>query len=156
MYTDAPDPGAGFLSVNIITIIILLAIPIFYYNRLAVNTSLLTLVMIACIGGSIVFGFIIHAAFNTRYSIDESTLAIRNGHILKAELELEEIRDIGTVSFNRQTFGTAFNMRGYCNRFIGGVRILTDDLVIYLSPTDPVEWIEELERRRGKTAVGRG
>ncbi|GEM_PF-3050593 len=155
MYTDAPDPGAGFLSVNIITIIILFAIPILYYNRLAANTSLLILVLIACIGGSIVSGFIIHAALNTRYSMDESTLTVRNGHILRAEFTLEDIRDIRPVSFNRQTFGTAFSLRGYCNRFIGGVRISTDDLVIYLSPSDPAALIEELDRRRGKAAVER-
>lgn len=148
MYVDEPAAGFGFVALNIVTMLILVALPIVFYRRLAGNAGLVALVVIACAGGVVLIGLVMHAIFDTVYTIDEEVLGVRCGVLLKGEYRLDDIHDIGRVSFNNQAFGSALHLKGYCTRFTDGVTFHAAGEKVYLSPKDPGRFIAELERRR--------
>lgn len=149
MYYDNPSPGIGYLILNIAAIIVMVLIPILFRERLAEKPGLTPFIIVICAAGAIVFGIIIHASFNTTYSIEDGSLELKNGILLKGEYEIDDIESVDKTAFNFQTFGSAFNLRGHCNRFTGGVKVSTGNRVIYISPADPDAFIAELRKRKG-------
>lgn len=148
MYIDEPAAGIGFVTLNILTMLILVALPIVFYRRLAGSAGTMTLVVIACAVGVVFIGLVMHAIFNTTYTIDDGVLRIRSGVLLKGQYRLADIHDIGRTPFNNQAFGGALRLKGYCTRFTNGVIFHAAGDIVYLSPNDPAKLIEELERRK--------
>lgn len=148
MYVDTPNPGWGFVLLNIVFIAVMIFIPSFIIWRgFSYRRILLVLVIIVCFGGLLTFSVILHSLFHTEYTITSTSLILKNGILLRGKYELDTIDEIRLVRFNQQTFGTAFHLRGYCNRFFKGIRIEAGDKVIFISPGDRETFAAELRKR---------
>ena len=108
----------------------------------------MALVVVACAVGVVFIGLVMHAIFNTAYTIDGGVLRVRCGILLKGEYRLADIHDVGRTPLSNQAFGSALRLKGYCTRFTNGVIFHAAGDIVYLSPKDPAGFIAELERRK--------
>jgi len=154
MYIDSPKPGFGFISVIIIAIAVMIIIPIAFRRNPANSSAMAVFIIIVCAGGVIVFGMILHAAFNTTYTIDEEKLRVKNGFFLKGEYSISGIERVDRTGFNFQTFGSALHLRGHCNRFTNGLKIVAADRIVYISPADRDRLASFLKERLASRAGG--
>ncbi len=142
-YEDKPRPGKGFLLV----IQLSLAGPLLIMTVIGAIAETGTHLWLALAPGIVilvlVYSFLLHAAYSTVYSIDGGALKMRGGFI-KGNVELATVRTISKTGSVTTTLGWGFGSRAICNRFSDIVVLKTSKEKIFISPTDPDIFIEQL------------
>ncbi len=94
----------------------------------------------------------LHAAFRTRYLIEDGVVTLRAGVVIRATLQCADVRDVTHVPFIPRVLGWGGG-RGLANRFTNGIMItMNSDAVYYLSPSKPSEFLEALRDAMGQCA----
>ena len=136
VHEDRPRPGRGYVTANLILFGVLsgtgLALPLFfeYTTGALIGAGLLHLVAVYML-------VILHAAFRTAYTLSGVTLEMRCGFWLRGEIDLEQVERIDAIRALPRVAGKGRSGRAYGNRFNNGLRLITDEGDIYLTPSDP-------------------
>ena len=89
MYIDKPAPGTGYLILLWLSFILALVAP-FVLNRFVKSKMpLFWGLTVIFIGTAMVFGIILHAAYNTEYRIENQKLTLHCGYMMQAEIRLD-------------------------------------------------------------------
>lgn len=150
MYINKPMPGTGYIVLNIVLIVLFVAIPLFLWHFHKPRLLFFVSILVLCLAAVFIFGLFLHAGYHTEYRLSDRTLEMRCGHVFDGKVELNDIRRIRRSGFNWQTLGWAVHLKGYCNRFTNGVRIVTRRHIYFLSPRNPKEFINEVKSRMAK------
>lgn len=147
MYVDAPSPGGGYLVFNLLVVLFLLLIPLYFRIGDDLRRKLFLPVTIISLGGAVAFALFIHAGFDTRYAMDDENIYIRNGLVQRTTVDLRSIESIRRESLIRQPIGFTLKWKGFSNRYINGISLTTKDRVIFLSPSDTDRFLREIRIR---------
>jgi hypothetical protein len=136
IHEDRPRPGRGYVAANLFLFGALagtgLALPLlFAYNPGSLlGACLLHLVAVYML-------VVLHAAFRTVYTLCGASLEMRCGYWLRGEIDLEDIERIDLIGALPRVAGKGPSGRAFGNRFNAGLRLVTTQGDIYLTPTDP-------------------
>nr|MDO8081289.1 PH domain-containing protein [Candidatus Freyarchaeota archaeon] len=165
VYVDKPKPGNGYLSFFIIVALILPAefLILFTFLRpvaLEVTSiffpweqdlrNLFIVFLIYYLPLLLLVVIAIHAAYNTEYRIENGELWMKHGYIGKRSVSLDEIKSIEKLEFIRGKPGHFIANRFYSNRFKNGIRIITENRIILVSPGNIERFISELGLKTGR------
>jgi len=147
MYIDSPGPGGSYLIFNFLVVLFLLLIPVCFKIRDDLRRKLFLPVALVSLCGAVVFALFLHAGFDTRYSMDDESIYIRNGFIQGTTVPLGSIEHVGREPLIWQPVGFTLKWKGYSNRYVNGISLTTKDRVIFLSPADPDRFLREIRVR---------
>lgn len=147
MFIDKPIPGTGYVFFMALLMAACIFMPFilrhFFRFRLPLHIALI----VSLWGAASIFGIIIHALYNTHYTLTERTLHLECGTLIEEEIPLADIRNVQTVAYIPQSLGWTLKWKGFCNRFYNGVRFNVSNRTIFISPTDPEEFMKLLMER---------
>jgi hypothetical protein len=153
MLIDKPSPSISFVLLYLGLIVFLVALPLFLKRYRKLRGVLGVIVFVVCFLAAAVFAVFLTSGFTTRYTLDNNTLTLRSGLLNATEVKLEAIRSIDKVPLNWQALGWALNRTGYCVRFANGLRLTTQQRVIYLTPRDPDQFMTEILSRQRESNI---
>jgi hypothetical protein len=144
-FEDKPPPGRGYLLLihllNTIPLITIVSVLLFATERNAIVWFTLghgLLIM------GLIYWMLLHAAYNTSYKLDGIKLEARSG-IFKTVLRASQIGEVTRVKNISRVLGWGIGSRGFCNRFRDGVLLNTGKEKIFISPSHPDLFIEQLK-----------
>lgn len=147
MIIDKPSPSMTYVLFNIIFLILFLLGPFILNHFIKFRLPLLICLIMILWGTAGVMGLVVHAAHNTEYSMDETTLTLQCGYMMDEKIALDKIHDIRPVMINFQTMGWSTRWRGFCNRFGNGLKISVNGIRYYISPENPQHFLNELRTK---------
>jgi len=150
MFIDSPGPGGGYLIFNLLVVLFLLCIPVCFRIKDDLRRKLFLPVAFVSLCGVLAFALFLHAGYDTRYTIDEENVYVRNGLIQRATIPIASIEHVDREPLIWQPVGFTLKWKGYANRYVDGISITTRDRVIFLSPADPERFLSEIHVRIGK------
>ena len=153
MLVDKPGPSLSYILIYAGLILFLIAVPLFLKHFKKLRGVLGVVVSVIGFGGAAVFLVFLHSGFDTVYTVDDTTLHLRNGILTRGRVELSTITDIAKVPVNWQALGWALNRSGFCNRFTNGLRLTTTQGTIFISPRDPDAFAAEIHSRQRRTSI---
>jgi len=153
MLVDKPAPGLSYVLLYLGLMLFLIAVPLFLKRFRKIRGPLAAVVFTVCFVAAGFFLVFLYSGFTTEYSLDSNTLFMRSGFLAKARVDLSDITEIQRVPTNWQGLGWALNKSGYANRFSNGLRLTTDKAAIYLTPSDPSLFEEEIRSRQRRSSV---
>lgn len=151
MLVDKPTPGLGYVLLYLGLMLFLVVVPIFLRRFRKLRGGWGAAVFAVCCVAAAFFLIFLYSGFTTEYSLDGNTLYMRSGFLAKGQVNLADITEIRKVPTNWQALGWALNRTGYCNRFANALRLTTDKALIYLTPSDPDRFVEEIRSRQRKS-----
>ena len=120
-------------------------IPIFTIGLFEQSVFINILLLLPFFIPLLIFIALIHAAYNTTYTINNNILEMKCGFVIKGKIEIDRITDIKNSRFNIRMLGISYGEKGYCNRFTDGLILNTIKGKIYLSPSDNERFKYELD-----------
>jgi hypothetical protein len=150
---DKPAPGGGYLLFlhGVLGGSLLLDIAVTWHIGGSEPVALFAVGHSVVIVGLFYWG-LLHAAYNTRYAINGDKLDIRCG-IFKSSLRLSTVRDVEKVRTMSRTIGWGFGTRGFCNRFRNGVALIARQEKVFLSPSNPDIFMEQIRSRLSEPEI---
>ncbi len=144
LFSDKPSPGRGFmLLVNVVIIGSIL--PLFFGvidNGLSAPETI-TAAALAVPVIALVYWLALACARGTSYRIVEHTLELRCGYIYK-KIKLHQILEISRTSSSRNLAYPLLRRQNFCNRLTDFVRLDLKGDTVFLSPSNPDLFIEQL------------
>lgn len=142
LLTDSPSPGIGYLLFIILVFGGVLA-------AVAAGDGSAPGERVAQFGVGLLmaglFVLMLHAALRTSYRVEGSLLHMRSG-VFRSTVDLRSVRGIERCGFNQRTLGWSMGgSRGFCNRFTNGVRMRSGGDYVFISPSDPEQFVRRLE-----------
>ncbi len=147
MLIDKPTPSVSFVLLYLGLIVFLIVLPLFLKRYRKLRGALAVVVFAVCFLAAAVFAVFLTAGFTTQYTLDNNILSPRSGFWSSTQVKLEAIRSVDKVPLNWQALGWALNRTGFCVRFANCLRVTTPQRVIYLTPRDPDQFMQELLSR---------
>jgi hypothetical protein len=153
MLIDKPSPSLSYVLIYAGLILFLVAVPLFLKRSRKVRGILGVVVSVIGFGGAAIFLVFLHSGFDTVYTLDDSTLRLRNGILTRGEIELSTITEVARVPVNWQALGWALNRTGFCNRFTNALRLTTTRSTFFISPRDPDAFTAEIHSRQRRASI---
>jgi hypothetical protein len=154
VYEDRPAPGRSYVLANGILLLLLVALAL--ASAFVLGPTWGVLVTGILVAGTVFHVLLIlHAAYNTVYTLTGGLLELRCGVLFHMELGLDSIQRIEPVRGLPRVAGYGPSGRGFGNRFSNGLWLVTDKGNVYLTPTDPEAFAGLLARHRRTTAPTR-
>lgn len=145
MYTDQPSPGIFLLA---LLYGLLVMLPVIFLTIYPTMPFMLTLFIgLLYLVPVIIIVVLLHAVYHVSYILDDQSLTMKCGMIMKKRLVIQEIESVKKVKFMHRTLGYSYKSSGYCNRMTNGLRLRTRNREYYISPSDMVRFRFELENR---------
>ena len=148
MLIDRPAPSVSYVLLYLGLIVFLVALPLFLKRYKRLRGALKVVVFAASFLAAAVFAVFLIAGFTTQYSLDNNTLTLQSGFWSSTQVKLEAVRSVDKVPLNWQGLGWALNRTGFCVRFANCLRVTTQQKVVYLSPRDPDQFLQEVLSRQ--------
>lgn len=147
VYVDRPRPGASYVAANLALAGVLtagagglMALAGAHFGSLAAAALVLALDAHVAV--------VLHAAYNTVYTVAGGLLSLRCGVWLSGEIELDAVERVEPVAGLPRVAGAGPSGRGFGNRFSNGLRIVTADGTVYVTPSAPDEFARLLQYHR--------
>jgi uncharacterized integral membrane protein len=153
MLVDTPAPGAGYVLLYVGLIVFLVALPIFLKRFRKIRGWTAIGAFVICFAAAGAFLVFLQAGYATRYTMDNVTLTLRSGLFLREQVKINDIKEMRIVPTNWQALGWALTRMGYCNRFNNALKLVTARGLLYLSPTNPDQFIEEIKSRQRTSSI---
>lgn len=143
MYTDRPRPGAGYLVFATLLVGVV--------GGAFLTVGFLGNAVMGVAGGVLVllYLWLLHAAFSTRYEIEGGVLRVRAGFVFRKDVPLADIATVERVQTITRVVGWGARRFGACNRLADGVRLEFSGGALFVSPVDCAAFIAALNEARG-------
>lgn len=144
LFIDKPRPGKGFLL--LLNVVITGSFLLILHRVIAdsLNDPLtLTGAVMGIIILALVNWLVRKSARGTSYRISENTLELRCGYIYK-KIRIGQILDISHARSHKELVNPFLRRQGFCNRFTNLVRLDIKGDTVFLSPSDPEQFIKIL------------
>lgn len=147
VYVDRPRPGRSYVAANLALAGVLTAGTgglLFFAG--AHFGALVTAGLVLMLDTHI--AMVLHAAYNTVYTLAGGLLTLRCGVWLRGEIALDAVERVEPVIGLPRVAGKGPGGRGFGNRFSNGLRIVTTDGTVYVTPSDPEAFARLLQHHR--------
>ncbi len=148
-YEDKPRPGRGYLLCiyGILAgslLVVLLELDL--NDPLTITGAVLVIVILIP-----VCWFVLNSTNHTSYRISDNTLELRCG-IRYKNIRLGQILEISHARSRKELVNPFFRRQGFCNRFTNLVRLDIKGDTVFLSPSDPEQFIKILRELKDDSA----
>ena len=151
VFIDQPGPSWGMVAFFAITFLLLIVvfalIPFFSYHNGVMGAQFIVeiVIFVSLIIATIsILGITFFACFNIKYIVNDQGIEMRAGRFPPFTLAFHEIGEVKKVPYTTRLLGFGLSSAGVCNRFRNVVLIRAKHRSIYLSPSNPDQFIEQL------------
>jgi hypothetical protein len=151
-YSDRPPPGRGFLLLfNVVIIGSILPLLFRAFDDGLNDPEIITAVALGVPIIALVYWLVRKGAHGTSYRISENTLELRGGLIYK-KIRIGQILEISHARSHKELVNPFLRRQGFCNRFTNLVRLDIKGDTVFISPSDPEQFIEMLRSLKENSA----
>jgi len=151
MPVDKPSPSSFFVAMMLSLIFLVTLLPLYTMGFFTDPAVMQPIAIPFFLAPLIIFVLIIHAGYHTEYQLNENTLELRCGWLVKGSYLYKDIEVITPVRFNSRTLGASYRQKGFCNRFTNGLRLHIGKDQIFISPSDNERFQFELQLKIQRT-----
>lgn len=149
VHQDRPAPGRGYVVANGVLLAALVALTAGLMLLRGVNFGTVVALTLALLTAAYVL-LVIHAAYNTVYTLSGGTLDLCCGVMMRGEVILDDVERIEPVRALPRVTGRGPSGRSYGNRFSNGLRLVTTNGDVYVTPSKPEVFADLLRQHRDK------
>ncbi len=157
MQYDKPSPGVFFIATMLSLMFLVTILPLYTMGFFSDPSVMPPVVIPFFIMPAIIFILLVHAGYHTEYILNEKSLDLKCGWIIKGSIPYQNISAIKPAKFNSRTLGRGYGQKGYCNRFTNGLVLQVGKDQVFISPSDNDRFLFELQikiQRAQQTQAG--
>ncbi|HPG38697.1 MAG TPA: PH domain-containing protein [bacterium] len=145
MQVDNPSPSSFFVAVMLFFIFLVTILPLYTMGFFTDPSVMQPIAIPFFLTPLVIFVLIIHAGYHTEYQLNENTLDLRCGWLIKGRYLYKDIEAVTPVRFNSRTLGASYRQKGFCNRFTNGLCLHIGKDKVFISPSDNERFQFELQ-----------
>ncbi len=137
-YEDSPRPDGGFISANILALVLLLPVVLGVVWRTA-DVPLLMFALTGLLAAVLVYqAVMLHACYATHYRIYEQELELGSGLLARRIVPLKDMLSVSHIDRVERVLGWGPRKakRGFGNRTKNGVLLVTNSEQYFLTPSN--------------------